>query len=128
LQVIQQGVQHRRFLVEQRETFLSIKNEIDASDAGLLTDELKQFSRVIGEALADPTVLLDYDRGCKLLADAIIAVDSKGYGNFATQNYKESRVLTKALGQRCYYLPNNPEHGVQLLEHEGADAARSPRV
>jgi hypothetical protein len=116
------------FFVEQRETFRSIKLEIDALGADLLTDELRQFSRVIGVALADPTVLLDYDRGCKLLADAIIAVDSKGYRNFATQNYKESRVLTKVLGQRCYYLPNNPEHGVELLERDGADAAESSGV
>ena len=114
------------FFVEQRETFQSIKKEIDALSADLLTDELKQFSRVIGEALADPSILLDYAHGCKLLADAIIAVDSKDYRNFVTQNYKESRVLTKVLGQRCYYLPNNPEHGVAILEHDGADAAESP--
>ena len=116
------------FFVEQRETFRSIKLEIDALGADLLTDELRQFSRVIGEALADPSVLLDYAHGCKLLADAIIAVDSRHYRNFATQNYKESRVLTKVLGQRCYYLPNNREHGVELLEHDGADATESPGV
>jgi hypothetical protein len=114
------------FFVEQREIFQSIKRKIDALSNDVLTDELKQFSRVIGEALDEPTVLLDYDRGCKLLADAIIAVDSRQYRNFATQNYKESRVLTKVLGQRCYYLPNNPEHGVQLLEQDGEDAAEHP--
>jgi len=105
--------------VEHRETFQAIKKEIDGLDADLLTAELGQFSQVIGEALENPSVLLDYDRGCKLLADAIIAVDSKDYRNFLTQNYKESRVLTKVFGQRCYYLPNNPEQGVQILEHDG---------
>jgi len=116
------------FFAEHRESFQSIKCEIDALGADLLTDELKQFSRVIGEALADPSVLLDYDRGCKLLADAIIAVDGKDYRSFVTQNYKESRVLTKVLGQRCYYLPNNPEQGVSLLERDGAGAPESPGV
>lgn len=113
------------FFVEHRETFESIKKEIDGLDAGLLTDELRQFSRVIGEALGNPSILLDYDHGCKLLADALIAVDSKDYRNFATQNYKESQVLTKVLGQRCYYLPNNPEHGVAILEDDAANAAES---
>ena len=100
------------FFVEHREVFESIKNKIDALDADLLTAELKQFSEVIGQAIVNPSVLLDYRRGCKLLADALIAVDSMDYRSLATQNYKESRVLTKILGQRCYYLPNNPEHGV----------------
>ena len=104
------------FFVEHQETFKSIEKEIDNLGADLLTEELRQFSRVIGEALDDPSVLLDYDRGCRLLADAIIAVDSKGYQNFATQNYKESRVLTRVLGQQCYYLSNNPEHGVSIVD------------
>ncbi len=114
------------FFVEHRHIFKSIKTEIDALDADFLTDELKEFSRVIGEALADPSVLLDYDRGCRLLADAIIAVDSRGYRNFLTQNYKESRALTKVLAQRCYYLPNNPEHGVALCERRTPDVAEPP--
>ena len=102
------------FFVEHRQIFESIKREIDGLEGELLTEELSQFSQVIGEALEDPSVLLDYDRGCKLLADAIIAVDSKDYRNFLTQNYKESRVLTKVLAQQCYYLPNNPEHRVEI--------------
>ena len=114
------------FFVEQRETFRSIKEEIDALDTDMLTDQLRQFSRVIGEALADPSILLQYDRGCKLLADAIIAVESKEYRNFVTQNYKESCVLTKVLGQRCYYLPNNPERGIEILEDDGTDAVEPP--
>jgi len=113
------------FFVEHRQTFESIKREIDALEADMLTDELRQFSRVIGEALDNPSILLDYDHGCKLLADALIAVDSKGYRSFATQNYKESQVLTKVLGQRCYYLPNNPERGVQILEHGAANSPHS---
>ena len=104
------------FFVKHQETFESIKREIDGLGADVLTEELRQFSRVIGEAIADPSILLNYDRGCKLLADAIIAVDSEGYQNFATQNFKESRVLTKVLGQQCYYLPNNPEHAVSIVD------------
>ena len=38
------------FFADRRETFELIKNTIDGLDASLLTDELKQFSRVIGEA------------------------------------------------------------------------------
>jgi hypothetical protein len=111
------------FFEEHRETFKAIKEEIDALDADLLTEELRQFSGVVGKALDDPSILLDYKSGCSLLADAIIAVDSKDYRNFFTQNYKESQVLTKVLGQRCYYLPNNPQGGVQLLEYDATDAA-----
>ena len=114
------------FFVDRRETFELVKKEIDGLDAYLLTDELRQFSRVIGEALETPSILLDYSRGCKLLADVLIAVDSIGYRNFATQNYRESQVLTTVLGQRCYYLPNNPEHGVTILEHDAPNAAESP--
>ena len=92
----------------------------------LLHGRLKQFSRVIGEALEAPSMLLDYSRGCKLLADVLIAVDSIGYHNFATQNYRESQVLTKVLGQRCYYLPNNPENGVAILEDDGPNGEEFP--
>jgi hypothetical protein len=114
------------FFVENRESFQAIKKEIDALDADLITDELAQFSQVIGEALENPTVLLDYGRGCKLLADAIIAVDGRDYRNFVTQNYKESQVLTKVFGQRCYYLPNNPEDGVQVFARDGEGPGESP--
>ena len=53
------------------------KRMIDGLHADLTTDELKQFSRVIGEALKDSTILLEYKSGCSLLADAIIAVDTQ---------------------------------------------------
>lgn len=105
------------FFVEHRETFELIKKEIDKLEDDMLTMQLRQFSQVIGEALDNPSILLDYHNGCKLLADVIIAVESKGFRSFATQNYKESQVLTRILDQRCYYLPNNPEHGVQILDH-----------
>ena len=95
-------------------------------DADLLTNELKEFSLVISEALADPSILLDYNRGCRRLADALIAVNSEGFRSFATQNYKESRVLTKVFGQRCYYLPNNPKLGVSAIEHNSAKLTESP--
>ena len=104
------------FFAEHRETFELIKTVIDALETTSLTDELKQFSRVIGETLKDPTILLEYKSGCSLLADAIIAVDSESFRSFATQNYRESRVLTKILKQHCYYLPNNPANGVSLIE------------
>jgi hypothetical protein len=105
------------FFNEHRETFQDIKNEIDVLPKKLLTDELIQFSRIIGEALKDSSILLDYREGCRLIADVIIAVDSKGYSNFVTQNYKESQILTKLLGQRCYYVPNDPKHEIQMLDH-----------
>jgi hypothetical protein len=77
-----------------------------------VTGELRDFSEVIGRAIEDPRCLLDYQRGCKRLADAIIAVDSLNYRNMFTQNVLESRVLTDVLGQVLYYLPPNPEKGV----------------
>ena len=111
------------FFVEHRDTFQLIKAEIDALAPELLTDQLRQFSRVIEEALVEPSVLLEYKRGCKLIADAIIAVNSEGYRNFVTQNYKESRVLTKVLGQRCYYVPNDPERSVEMLDTSAPQGA-----
>ena len=50
--------------------------------------------------------------GCRRLADAIIAVESSGYGCMFSQNVKESEVLTSLLGQVFYYLPPNPEKDV----------------
>jgi hypothetical protein len=67
---------------------------------------------VIGQALDDPGMLLDYRSGCKRLADAIIAVDSKAYKSMFSQNVKESTLLTTVLGQAFYYLPASPDSGV----------------
>ena len=100
------------FFVENKEVFRRIKEAIDGLTEDCRTDQLRAFSTVIGLAMSDPGVLLDYRTGCKRLADAIIAVDSKNYGNMFSQNEKESNVLTKLLGQTFYYLPPNPEKGV----------------
>lgn len=100
------------FFEENRDVFSSIKNAIDALPPDKMTDELRGFSEVIEQALEDPPCLLDYHRGCKRLADAIIAVDSLDYRNMFTQNVFESQVLTEVLGQVLYYLPPNPEKGV----------------
>jgi hypothetical protein len=35
-------------------------------------------------------------------------------------------VLTKVLGQRCYYVPNDPQHDVEMLDHDGARDAEPP--
>ena len=100
------------FFVENRDIFKRIKAAIDAlSDEGK-SDQLRTFSKVISEALRDPTTLLDYRAGCQRLADAIIAVDGSMYKNMFSQNVKESELLTSVLGQAFYYLPPNPERGV----------------
>ena len=104
------------FFNDNRDLFIQIKAAIDALDDKMRTAQLQGFSDVIAKALIDPRILLNYKSGCKLLADAIIAVDSKDFRSFATQNYTDSQVLTKVFGQFCYYLPNNPEHAVQLQD------------
>ncbi len=72
------------FFQENRELF-GRKELIDS-----LSDErksaLKAFSDVIGLAMNDPAVLLDYRTGCMRLADAIIAVDSLTFKNMFSQN------------------------------------------
>jgi hypothetical protein len=73
-----------------------------------LRGQLEEFSRVIGLAKSDPQMLLDYESGCKRLADAIIAADSVGYKNMFSQNEKESAVLCAVLGQDFFYLPPSP--------------------
>jgi hypothetical protein len=112
-----------QFFVENREVFESIKDAIDHLDKSLITVELTQFSQVISQALVDPKILLDYMTGCKLLADATIAVDSIKYKSFATQNFKESAVLTRVLGQTCFYLPNNPERATAIVSTEHVPGA-----
>lgn len=100
------------FFVENRDVFERIKNAIDGMPEDDKSDQLRGFSEVIGLALNDPKMLLDYGRGCKRLADAIIAVDSLTYKNMFSQNAKESELLTAVLGQDFYYLPPNPNKGV----------------
>ena len=100
------------FFVENRDLFEQIKAAIDALPDEGKSDQLRAFSEVIGEALHDPTMLLDYRAGCQRLADAIIAVESSRYKSMFSQNVKESELLTSVLGQAFYYLPPNPEKGV----------------
>ncbi len=100
------------FFVENREVFETIKARIDELPEEKLSDQLRSFSAVIGEALNDPAMLLDYRTGCRRLADAIIAVDSQQYRSLFSQNVKESEVLTRVLRQTFYYLPPNPDKGV----------------
>ncbi len=111
------------FFVENRDLFKRIKAAIDAPSDEDKSDQLQAFSKVIGEALRDPTMLLDYRSGCQRLADAIIAVESCRYKSMFSQNVKESELLTSVLGQAFYYLPPNPKRGVlvQTATSQGRD-------
>jgi hypothetical protein len=100
------------FFVEHRVTFLAIKRAIDALPADQRSGQLQGFSEVIARADKDSSILLDYRTGCKKLADAIIAVESRNYGNFFSQNIAESHLLTQVVEQDFYFLPPNPERGV----------------
>lgn len=102
------------FFVDNRDVFARIKGAIDALPEGEKSNQLRAFSEVIGQALEDPGVLLDYRTGCKRLADAIIAVDSRSYRNLFSQNIKESELLTAIFEQTFYYLPANPIRGVMV--------------
>jgi len=102
------------FFVENQELFARIKDAIDNLPNERKTDQLEDFSRIIGLATKEPQVLLDYESGCKRLADAIIAVDSVGYKNMFSQNERESAILCAILGQDFFYLPPNLERGVLL--------------
>lgn len=102
------------FFLENRDIFMRIKAAIDALPESEKSSQLGAFSEVIGQALEDPGVLLDYRSGCKRLADAIIAVDSRAYRNLFSQNIKESDLLTAVLEQTFYYLPANPVRGVMV--------------
>jgi hypothetical protein len=102
------------FFVDNRDVFVRIKHAIDALPECEKSSQLGAFSEVIAQALEDPGVLLDYRSGCKRLADAIIAVDSRSYTNLFSQNIKESELLTTVLEQMFYYLPANPVRGVMV--------------
>ncbi|MFO7901632.1 MAG: hypothetical protein R6U98_03135 [Pirellulaceae bacterium] len=112
------------FFVEKRDVFRRIKDAIDKLPEDAKSDQLRDFFEVIGLAMEDPKMLLDYRAGCKRLADGIIAVDSVAYKSVFSQNIKESELLTTVLGQAFYYLPANPERGVlvQLAVPEQASA------
>jgi hypothetical protein len=101
------------FFTTNQETFQKIKHAIDVLPDTEKSPQLRDFSEVIGLASGDPGVLLDYAI-CRRLADAIIAVDSRSYRNMFSQNVRESELLTDVLGQVFYYLPANPQGGVQV--------------
>jgi hypothetical protein len=107
------------FFTRNKELFVRIKDAIDAMPEDMKTKQLQGFSEVIGEAMDDPAVLLDYHTGCIRLADAIIAVDGQNYGSMFSQNRKESELLTRVLGQAFYYLPPNPAQDVLVQKHLG---------
>ena len=108
------------FFIANKDKFIEIKSAIDAIPQGDKSAQLANFSVIIGRAEEDPASLLDYRTNCKLMADAIIAIDSAGYSNMFSQNLAESKVLCQVLGQVFYYLPPNPEHEIQ--KHEPAPA------
>jgi len=101
-----------KFFLENQTIFKQIKDSIDALADEAKSAQLRDFSDVIGQALDDPQMLLDYRSGCKRLADAIIAVDSLAYQSMFSQNRAESELLTTILGQAFYYLPPDPNKGV----------------
>ncbi len=100
------------FFLENRDLFVKIKNGIDELPEGRLTDQLRGFADVIGQAMEDPEILLDYRTGCKRLADAIIAVESSDFHSFFSMNSAESEILTALLEQSFYFLPPNEDKGV----------------
>jgi hypothetical protein len=100
-----------RFFAENRELFINFKEVIDGLPETAQSAQLQGFSEVIGKAMKDPTILLDYATGCRRLADAIIAVESAKYRSFFTQNISESETLTSVLGQAMYFLPQDQERG-----------------
>ncbi len=100
------------FFNANRDAFIRIKDAIDNLSADQRSKQLTDFSEVIAKALVDPIILLDYGTGCRKLADAIIAVDSRSYQNLFSQNKNESELLTAALGQDFYYLPPSPDKGL----------------
>lgn len=106
------------FFNDHRNEFENIKKVIDSLPQGKVTDQLKGFSEVIEGALENPASLLDYRSGCRRLADAIIAVESRKYLSLFSQNSAESSVLCQIFKQDFYYLPPNDEKGVlvQLCE------------
>ena len=102
------------FFSDNRDTFLKIKSAIDTLPDEERTDQLRAFSAVIGEAAGNPAMLLNYTTGCKRLADAIIAVDSRRYRSLFSQNVAESQVLTRVLNQFFYYIPASQQKPLQV--------------
>ncbi len=103
------------FFTENKDHFISIKDDIDKLASKNITEQLKSFSELIELACAEPEILLDYKKGCRKFADALIAIESftKGYSSFFTQNIYESKVLCKTLEQDLIYLPNNLNKDVE---------------
>lgn len=106
------------FFAENKKLFIVIKNAIDAMPKDTRSKQLQGFSELIEKAIYDPAVLLDYQTGCRCLADAVIAVDGQNYRSMFSQNSEESELLTGVLKQVFYYLPPNPERGVLVHNHQ----------
>lgn len=102
------------FFEENKDCFCKIRDAIRRmqENGEEVTWQLSNFADVIDKACQSPNSLRDYKNGCKKLADAIIAVQSKGYRSFFTQNIKESIVLCKELKQLLLYLEQDLEKPV----------------
>ncbi|HUW33327.1 MAG TPA: hypothetical protein VM223_17090 [Planctomycetota bacterium] len=103
------------FFEEKRELFCNIRDAIRRQPAEKQTPQLRGFVELIDKACLDPSILRDC-RACPDLADAIIAVHSKGYKSFFTQDVGESSVLCPVLGQLYLCLPQDLNKPVSLVD------------
>lgn len=103
-----------QFFEDNRQAFLRIKAAIDELESP--TSQLQAFSDTIDLAADDPTVLLDH-RNCRRFGDALIALDSRGYGNMFSQNPKEFHLLCRVMGQAFICLPPHPEREVEVYDY-----------
>lgn len=113
------GCRIDQFFRENTGLFREIKSAIDATEERDLTTQLRGFQALIPEAEREPELLRVYEN-CRVLADAIIAVQSlqgeRGYSAFFTQNKAESKVLCKALRQLLVYLPQAIEDPIERID------------
>ena len=100
-----------KFFAEHKALFLKIKRAIDdlpdpppktrsgqSLECPWKTKQLSAFTELIGLACEDLTLLRNC-KTCARLADAIIAVQSKGYKSMFTMDIGESTVLCQVLRQ-----------------------------
>jgi hypothetical protein len=91
------------FFTSRRPLFLQIRDACLAAPEDP-TGQLRTFAQVIEEADGHPEILCDH-RKCRQLADVLIAVESRSYRAFLTQNFHDSRVLCRVMGQLLVEIP-----------------------
>ncbi len=112
------------FFQDNKDGFLAIRDACRAASTDP-TGQLGRSADLIDRAAVTPSYLRD-EKVCRQLGDALIAVQSRKYRAFFTQNFNDSRVLCPVMRQLLIELPQRLQDPVGYRDFRGnRDAQRS---